>query len=85
MVLPIAGCFTLNHVVGDGAKGNTVVDARQWYILWGLVPLNTVDSKTMAGGVKDYTVKSQHTVLDFVMNIFTGFVTVYSQTVEVRK
>lgn len=46
----LTGCFTMNHVVGSGASGGSVVQERQWYILWGLVPLNQVDSKTMVGG-----------------------------------
>ncbi len=85
MLVSAGGCFTLNHVVGDGAKGGQTATERQWYILWGLVPLNEVKSKDMAGGATSYTVKSERTPLDIIINIFTGIVTVYSQTVEVKK
>lgn len=81
-----AGCFTMNHVVGDGgAQMGAVKQERQWYVLWGLVPINEVDSKTMAEGATNYTVKTQYTALDFVINIFTGIVSIQSMTVEVKK
>jgi len=79
------GCYTMTHVVGQGGQSNTTEMARQWYILWGLVPLNDVSSKSMAGGTANYTVKTEITPLDFLINIFTGFVTIYSMSVEVKK
>ena len=84
-MIAVNGCYTLNHVVGEGAKSGQTVAERQWYILWGLVPINEVKSKEMAGGATNYTVKSQITPLDFLINIFTSWITVYSQTVEVTK
>ena len=80
-----AGCFTMNHVVGSGAQTGVVQTERQWYALWGLVPINTVDSKAMAGGASNYTVKTEYTPLDFIINIFTSIVSIESMTVEVRK
>ena len=79
------GCYTMNHVVGEGAKSGTVVTERQWYILWGLVPLNDIKSKDMAGGATNYTIKTQQSPLDVIINIFTSVVTVYSRTIEVTK
>jgi len=80
----LSSCMSLTHTVGSGGYGESE-SKRQWYVLWGLVPINEVDSKQMAGGAENYTVKSSITPLDFVINIFTGLVTVYSQTVEVKK
>jgi len=80
-----AGCFTMNHVVGDGSQGGAAKQERQWYALWGLVPINNVDSKAMAEGATNYTVKTQYTPLDFIISIFTGIVTVQCMTVEVKK
>jgi len=81
----LSGCFTMTHVVGDGGKSSQVEAARQWYILFGLVPLNNVSSKDMAGGATNYTVKTQQSFLDVVIDIFTGIVTVSSRTIEVTK
>jgi predicted small secreted protein len=81
----LVGCYTMVHQVGKGAQGDMKVSKTQWYILWGLVPLNDANSQAMAGGATDYTIMTQMSPLDFVMNIFTGMVTVYSRTVTVTK
>lgn len=79
------GCYTMEHVVGEGAKSGVTEEARQWYILWGLVPINSVDSKELAGGVSDYKVTTQMTFVDVVIGVFTGIVTVSPMTVKVTK
>lgn len=81
----LAGCGTHYHTVGSGASGNSTEEARQWYVLFGLVPINEVDSKQMAGNASDYTIKTQQSFLDVVINIFTGVVTIHSRTVTVTK
>ena len=85
VVFAFSGCYTQTHIVGDGAKGGTVETAKSWYILFGLVPLNNVDSKQMAAGAKDYTIVTQQSFIDVVISIFTGMVTIYPRTVEVHK
>ena len=79
------GCMANMHKIGAGAQGNDVSEARQWYILFGLVPLNTVDTHAMAAGATDYDIKTEASALDIVMNIFTSYITVYSRTVTVTK
>ena len=81
----IIGCAAHVHTVGDGAKGSDMTEARQWYILFGLVPLNEVDTKDMSGGAENYEIKTEQSALDIVMNIFTGLISVYSRTVTVTK
>jgi len=82
------GCMTLNHTVGNGGSGVEVNSNRQWYILWGLIPLNKVDGEKMAlesNLTNNYTVKSQMSFIDVLLNIITGTVSVYGQTVSVSK
>lgn len=85
VMLIIVSCSTHIHQIGNGPQGYQVVEARQWYILFGLVPLNTVDTNQMSGDAKDYEIKTETTVLDFIFNIFTSYVTVSSRTVSVKK
>ena len=85
LTVVLVGCSTHTHVVGDGAQNGQTIQQRQWYILWGLVPLNTVDTNAMAGTAEDYTIQSQTAGLDIVMNFFTGAITVNSRTVTVTK
>lgn len=81
----MTSCFTLEHTVGTGATGAGTEKAVQWYALWGAVPLNNVDSKQMAGGAENYTIKSEHTFGDQVISFFTSIVTINRQTVTVKK
>jgi hypothetical protein len=81
----LVGCAAHIHKVGTGGQGNDMKEARQWYVLWGLVPINDVDSAQMAGSAKNYTIKTEQSPLDVVINIFTSAVTVYSRTVTVTK
>ena len=80
-----SGCSAHIHVVGDGGDGSETVEKRQWYVLWGLVPINDVDSAELADGAADYTIETEISFLDGIINIFTGVVSVYSRTVTVTK
>jgi len=79
------GCSTHVHTIGTGGQNSQTVEARQWYILWGLVPLNNVDTKVMAGDAKNYTIKTEQSFLDGVISIVTSFVTVGCRSVSVTK
>ena len=84
-LLFLIGCEAHLHKVGQGAQGNAMMQQRQWYVLWGLVPINDVDTNGMAGGASDYDIKTERKAVDFIINIFTGIVSVYSRTVTVKK
>ena len=84
-ILFVVGCATHIHKVGDGPQDNNMMEARQWYVLFGLVPLNEVNTHAMAGEANNYEIRTEHTVLDFIINIFTGLVSVNSRTVTVTK
>ena len=81
----LVGCQTHRHVVGDGAQEWRARSERQWYAVWGLIPLNDVDTQELAGDVEDYEVKTETTFLDVLISIVTNVVTVNSRTVTVTK
>ena len=84
-LLALVGCATHIHTIGKGAQGGQTIETRQWYALWGLVPLNEVDTSTIAGDATDYEIKTEQNALDIILNIFTSAITVYSRTVTVTK
>lgn len=84
-ILFIVGCSTHIHRVGDGAQGKSMIEARQWYVLFGLVPINQVDTATMAGDATDYEIMTQANVVDIVIGILTGGLSISTRTVTVRK
>jgi hypothetical protein len=58
---------------------------HQWFALYGLYPMDELDSKALAGGAKDYRVTTEFTFEDVLMSAFTSFATFYRQTVIVEK
>lgn len=85
MLLSLVACSTHVHKVGDGAKGNNIQTARQWYVLFGLVPLNDVNTNQMAAGANNYEIKTEQNFIDVLINVFTSYVTVSCRTIEVKK
>ena len=81
----MVGCTTHVHTVGAGAQSGQAVTATQWYAVFGLVPLNSVDTQAMAEGAVDYEILTQTTVVDFVVGIPASWITVSRRTVTVTK
>ena len=85
LLVVMVGCATHIHTIGNGPQGKGMEEQRQWYVLWGLVPINEVDTAQMAGGASDYEITTERSPLDIIINIFTGQVSVVSRTVTVKK
>ncbi len=85
LVSMFMGCAAHVHKVGEGAQSREYVEARQWYVLWGLVPINEVDSQSMAEGNTNYEIKTESSALDIIINFFTSMVSVTSRTVTVTR
>lgn len=85
ITLFVFSCAAHIHTVGNGPQKNEIQKTRQWYILWGLVNLNEVDTKAMAGDATDYEIKTEISPLDFLIGIPASCITVRSRTVTVTK
>ena len=94
----LISCATHVHTVGYGPQTGTKVTSRQYYLLYGLVPLNSVDTNEMAGidlngnYITDYEIQTQtgpiDIVLAFGLGVFTygiGPAIIQSRTVTVTK
>jgi hypothetical protein len=84
-IIVLAGCAANVHTIGKGPQKGEFLEQRQWYAIWGLVPINKVDSKAMAGGSVDYEIKTEASPVDIIINIFTSYVTITSRTVTVTR
>lgn len=84
-MLFVIGCATHVHKIGDGAQGSGTIEARQWYILYGLVPINSVDTNAMAGDATDYEITTQYTLLDAIITAVVSSITITTRTVSVKK
>ncbi|MDI6788262.1 MAG: hypothetical protein QME51_07815 [Planctomycetota bacterium] len=93
VILVIQGCASHTHFIGKGAKEQVTEQKsetqRQWYILFGLVPLNKVDTHVMAAGTSDYTIKTEQGPLDILIEIGLNMLlfptTIHTRTVTVTK
>jgi hypothetical protein len=56
---------------------------RQLWVI-ALVPINEIDSNSMAGGATDYTIKTQQTFVDGLISAVTGGI-ITIRTVTVTK
>ncbi len=84
-IMSFIGCAAHVHKVGVGAKKGIKAEKRQWYALWGLAPLNEIDTRDMASNAKDYEIKTETGPVDIIISFFTGWITVYSRTVTVTQ
>jgi predicted small secreted protein len=85
----LAACFTIRvggkaELAPSTEEGTKIAQKRCWYAVWGLVPLgdNSTDP-LIPGTVKKVRVETKYTVPDFLINIFTGLVTIETFTVEI--
>ena len=65
----LIGCSTHVHTVGTGPQTGVSNTARQFYLLYGLIPLNSVDTGAMAGGAANYEIQTQIGPIDVVINV----------------
>ena len=65
----LIGCSTHVHTVGTGPQTGVSNTARQFYLLYGLIPLNSVDTGAMAGGAANYEIQTQVGPMDLVINV----------------
>ncbi len=80
----VIGCSTHVHTIGKGAQSTDVIESRQWYFLYGLVPINDVDTNAMAGDAADYEITTQYGIIDILISAVTSSI-IHTRTVSVRK
>ncbi|MEI0509024.1 Bor/Iss family lipoprotein [Brachyspira intermedia] len=84
-IFAISCSYQHRHLVGNGSQTGVTLTRKQWYALWGLVPVNDVDVERLAGGSENYEIYTRSNAGDFFINLFTGIIGFTSRTVTVRK
>jgi len=76
-----SSCYTYTATVGKGAQSGTQITKKNHYLLSGLIPINPVDAKTLAGNAENYTVTVKHKFIDgFIASLTFG---IYSPTTTI--
>jgi len=85
IVIFTISCSTHTHTIGEGSITGREVSQKQWYIAYGLAPLNKVDTNEMAGDAENYEIITQTSFVDGIINLFTLNFSVSCRTVTVVK
>ena len=85
IVLFLTACATHTHIIGEGPSTGLTEEKRQYYALYGLVPLNKVDTNSMIGDAEDFKLETGTQAVDILIGAVGGSFTVTSRTVKVTK
>ncbi len=85
VLLSMLACSTHIHTVGNGPTTGEEITARQWYAIMGLIPITEVNTNEMAAGATNYEIKTEATLIDGIINMFAGMVTISCRSVTVTK
>ncbi|MCP5111995.1 MAG: hypothetical protein GY953_14295 [bacterium] len=81
----LSGCFRHSYTIGSGPHGGEVIPHKVWYAAWGFVDLSNFDTERVVGGADDFRLKSGFATSDVLLNLLTGPVGFYRQTIRVEK
>jgi hypothetical protein len=81
----LCGCVVNEHRVGLGATGSGSQSMRQYYILFGLFRTNEVDVQRLASDLTSYTIRSEYSWFDLLIQPLLLPLTMTSRTVTVDK
>ena len=87
-ILTFSACSPHTHIVGTGPSSGLENSARQYYILFGLVPLNKVDTNSLIGDATNFSIDTRVGGMDILVGIAAGMIiptTISSRTVTVTK
>ena len=84
-MLCIIGCASHTHTVGHGPVFERTNVERQWYLLYGLAPVNKIDTQAMAEGKSNYEITTSVTVVDWIYQALLLPATITCRTVRVRR
>lgn len=73
-------------LMAENQAPSTVIVKRNWYLLWGLIPIsdNGTADKIAQYNLDEVRVEAKYDVLDFVIDIFLGWTTLHTRTVRIE-
>ena len=91
LLFSLIACSSHTHVVGSGPSSGVTVSARQYYVLWGLVPVGIgggADTNAMAGDAENYAIETKAAFMDYLISGLANMIiptTISARTVTVTK
>jgi hypothetical protein len=84
LALSASGCSYHRHSIGLGETGTGQQEARQYYLLFGVFGVNDVSAQRMADGLTSYTIETEYSLTDLLLQPLLLPLTMTSRTVTVR-
>lgn len=81
----LSSCSVHEHTVGLGPNGIGTQSVRQYYLFFGWLRLNEVDTQRLAQDATSYRVRTEWSFVDFVLSPFLLPLTVTTRTVTVER
>lgn len=85
LVLLASACSAHRHRVGLGPTGIGEESSRQFYLFFGLLPINEVNVQRMAVDLSSYEIESSYSFVDIILTPLLLPLTVTSRTVTVYR
>ena len=67
----MSSCYSHKFTIGEGPKTGVILEEKNNFFLYGLVPGKVSDPQKMAGDAKDYEVTEVHEFVDGFLGIIT--------------
>lgn len=71
LAVSMTSCYTYTTTVGNGPQTGTKIIAHNHYLIAGLAPVSTANTKAIVGDTKDYSVTVKHTFVDGFLQMLT--------------
>lgn len=81
----LASCVCHEHRIGLGPSGTGSASKRQFYLLFGLVRANEVDVQRLATDLTSYSIETEYSLVDLLLQPFLLPFTITSRTVTVNR
>jgi hypothetical protein len=72
VAIMMTSCYTFTATVGKGPQTGTKIVAHNHYLIAGLAPISTANTKELAGDAKDYSITVSHSFIDGLLQLITG-------------
>lgn len=72
IALAMTSCYTFTATVGNGPQTGTRIVAHNHYLIAGLAPISTANTKALVGDTKDYSITITHSFIDGFLNVLTS-------------
>ncbi len=68
----MTSCYTFTATIGNGPKTGEKIVVHNHYLIDGLAPIATANTKALVGDAKDYSITVSHSFIDGFLAMLTG-------------